>query len=94
MRMNLDHVANGRVGYWERRSFRVRLLSIGSEHASNKVCLQCKAAVPVGWKTCECYDHVFRSKGKAECNLREKAMKLLATHHRTPYLRTKLWTFL
>ena len=40
-----------------------------------KVCPQCKAAVPVRWKTCERCDHVFRSKRKAECNLREKAMK-------------------
>ena len=40
-----------------------------------KVCLQCKAAVPVRWKTCERCDHVFRSKQKAKCNLREKAMK-------------------
>ena len=40
-----------------------------------KVCQQCKAAVPVRWKTCERFDHVFRSKRKAECNLREKAMK-------------------
>ena len=40
-----------------------------------KIHPQCKAAVPVRWKTCECCDHVFRSKGKAECNLREKAMK-------------------
>ena len=40
-----------------------------------KVCPQCKAAVPVRWKTCERCDHVFRSKRKAECNLREKAVK-------------------
>ena len=40
-----------------------------------KVCPQCKAAVPVRWKTCECCDHVFGSKRKAECNLREKVMK-------------------
>ena len=40
-----------------------------------KVCPQCKAAVPVRWKTCERCDHVFRSKRKAECNLHEKAMK-------------------
>ena len=40
-----------------------------------KVCPQCKAAVPVRQKTCECCDHVLRSKRKAECNLREKAMK-------------------
>ena len=35
-----------------------------------KVCPQCKAAVPVRWKTCKRCDHVFQ---KAECNLREKA---------------------
>ena len=40
-----------------------------------KVCPQCKAAVPVRRKTCERCDHVFQSKRKAECNLREKAMK-------------------
>ena len=40
-----------------------------------KVCLQCKTAVPVRWKTCERCDHVFQSKGKAECTLREKAIK-------------------
>ena len=40
-----------------------------------KVCPQCKTAVPVRQKTCERCDHVFRSKRKAECNLREKAMK-------------------
>ena len=40
-----------------------------------KVCPHCKAAVPVRRKTCERCDHVFRSKRKAECNLREKAMK-------------------
>ena len=40
-----------------------------------KVCPQCKAAVAVRWKTYERCDHVFRSKRKAECNLREKAMK-------------------
>ena len=40
-----------------------------------KVCSQHKAPVPVRWKTCERCDHVFRSKRKAECNLREKAMK-------------------
>ena len=44
-----------------------------------KVCPQCKAAVPVRRKTCECCDHVFRSKRKAEFNLREKAMKHMRT---------------
>ena len=41
------------------------------------VCPQCKAAVPVRRKTCvtERCDHVFRSKRKADFNLREKAMK-------------------
>ena len=37
-----------------------------------RVCTQCKAAVPVRWKTCEHCVHVFRSKQKAECSLREK----------------------
>ena len=36
-----------------------------------KLCPQCKASVPVRWKTCECCYHVFRSKRKAECNLWE-----------------------
>ena len=44
-----------------------------------KVCSQCKAAVPVRWKTCKCCDHVFRSKWKAECNLQGKAMKRMRT---------------
>ena len=34
-----------------------------------KVCPQCKDAVPVRRKTCECCDLVFRSKQKAECKL-------------------------
>ena len=52
---------------------RVRLFVIGSKTVSmppTKVCSQCKA--PVRRKTCERYA-VFRS--KAECNLREKALK-------------------
>ena len=51
---------------------------IGSKTVSmppTKLCLQCKAAVPVRWKTCERCDYVFQPKQKAECNLREKAMK-------------------
>ena len=40
-----------------------------------KVCPQWKDAVPVRRKTCEDCDLVFRSKRKAECNLRVKAMK-------------------
>ena len=72
MRMNLDHVASGRFvlgesfDYWP---------GLAVSIPPTKVCPQCKAAVPVRWKTCERCDHVFRSKGKAECKLREKAMK-------------------
>ena len=65
MRMNLDHVASG--GDCE--------FALAVNMPPTKVCPQCKAAVPVRWKTCERCDHVFRSKRKAECNLREKAMK-------------------
>ena len=67
--MNLDHVDSGHFVFtWERRSLRVRLLIIGSKTVSmpqTKVCPQCKAAVPVRRKTCECCDHNFQSKRKA-----------------------------
>ena len=43
-------------------------------YAPTKVRPQCKAAVPVRRKTCECCDLVFRFKPKAECNLREKTV--------------------
>ena len=43
---------------------------------STKVCPQCKVAVPVRRKTCECCDLVFQFKRKAECNLREKTVYL------------------
>ena len=75
MRMNLDHVASGdfvlgrdvlcEFDYWP----------LAVSMPPTKVCPHCKAAVPVRRKTCERCDHVFRSKRKAECNLREKAMK-------------------
>ena len=75
MRMNLDHVASGdfvlrrdvlcEFDYWP----------LAVSMPPTKVCPQCKAAVPVRRKTCECCDDVFRSKRKAECNLQEKAMK-------------------
>ena len=75
MRMNLDHVASGdfvlgrdvlcEFDYWP----------LAVCMPPTKVCPQCKTAVPVRRKTCERCDHVFRSKRKAECNLREKAMK-------------------
>ena len=80
MHMNLDHADSGHfVLTWERRSLRVRLLVIGSKTVSmppTKVCPQCKAAVPVRWKTCECCDLVFRSK---QCNLRKKTKKHTST---------------
>ena len=84
MRMNLDHVDSGHfVLTWERHrerpSLQARLLVIGSKTVSmppTMLCPQCKGAIPVRRKTCECYDQVFRSRRKAECiNLREKAMK-------------------
>ena len=68
--MNLDHVASGR------ETFIVSLI-IGSKYASNKgmpavlSCCVCKM------KTCECCDHVFQFKRKAECKLREKAIVLV-----------------
>ena len=40
-----------------------------------KVCPQCKAAVPIRWKTCERRDHAFDPNEKQSVNLREKAMK-------------------
>ena len=60
---------------WKRRSLQVQLFAIGSKNAFNKGMLACIAAVTVRRKTCERCDHVFRSKRKVECNLREKAMK-------------------
>ena len=79
MRMNLDHVASGdfvlgrdvlcEFDYWP----------LAVSMPPTKVCPKCKAAVPVRWKTCERCDHVFRSKRKAEYNLREKAMKRMGS---------------
>ena len=72
MRMNLDRVASGGKTFIAASS----IIAVGSKYMpATKVCPQCKAAVPVRWKTCKRYDDVFRSKRKAECNLREKAMK-------------------
>ena len=68
MRVNLDHVASDvhcEFDYWP----------LAVNMPPTKVCPQCKAAVTVRWKTCERCDHVFRSKRKAECKLREKAIK-------------------
>ena len=80
MRMNLDmgHVASGRfvLGRDVHCEFNYWSLAV-SICLQKKVCPQCKAGVPVRSKTCESYDHVFRSKRKAECNLREKALKCM-----------------
>ena len=74
--MNLDHVTSGCfvlrrdvhcVDYWP----------LAVSMPPTKVCPQCKAAVPVRWKTCDRCDHVFRSRRIAECNLQENAMKCM-----------------
>ena len=81
MRMNLDHVTSGHfvlAWAWERffaSSCSLNYWPLAVSMPPTKVCPQCKAAVPVRQKTCERCDHVFRSERKAECNLREKAMK-------------------
>ena len=75
MRMNLDHVASGHFVLGRDVHCKFDSWPLAVSMPPTKVCPQCKAAVPVRRKTCECCDHVFRSKRKAECNLREKAMK-------------------
>ena len=68
-------MASGRFVFGRDVHFEFDYWPLAVSMPPTQVCPQCKAAVPVGWKTCERYDHVFRSKGKAECNLQEKAMK-------------------
>ena len=75
MRMNLDHVASGHFVLGRDVHCKFDSWPLAVSMPPTKVCPQCKAAVPVRWKTCERCDHVFRSKRKAECNLREKATK-------------------
>ena len=75
MRMNLDHVASGHFVLGRDVLCEFDYWPLAVSMPPTKVCPQCKAAVPVRRKTCECCDHVFRSKRKAECNLQEKAMK-------------------
>ena len=70
MRMNLDHVASGHFVFGRETFLASSPLAVSMP--PTKVCPHCKAAVPVRRKTCERCDHVFRSKRKAECNLREK----------------------
>ena len=69
------HVVSGRF-VLERDAFcEFDIWPLAVSMPSTKVCPQYKAAVPVKQKTCERCDHVFRSKRKTECNLREKGMK-------------------
>ena len=75
MRMNLDHVASGRFVLGRDAHCEFDYWQLAASMPPTKVCPQSKAAVPVRRKTCARCDHVFRSKRKAECNLREKAMK-------------------
>ena len=73
--MNLDHVTSSRFVLARDVHCEFDYWPSAVSMPPTKVYPQCKAAVPVRWKTCKCCDHVFRSKQKAECNLREKAMK-------------------
>ena len=75
MRMNLDHVASSHFVLGRDILCEFDYWPLAVSMPPTKVCPQCKAAVPVRRKTCECCDHVFQSKRKAGCNLREKAMK-------------------
>ena len=68
MHRKLDHVARPSCSHF-------REMNIDRTMPPRRVCLQCTAAILVRWKTCECCDHVFRSKREAECNLHEIAMK-------------------
>ena len=71
MRINLDHVASGHFVLGETffASLIIGHCPLAVSMPPTKVCPQCKAAVPVRWKTCECCNLAFRSKRKAECNL-------------------------
>ena len=75
MHMNLDNIASGHLVLGRDLHCEFDYWPLAVSMPPTMVCLQCKAAVPARWKTCERCDHVFRSKGKAEWNLREKAMK-------------------
>ena len=71
MRMNLDHVASGHFVLGRDVLCEFDYWPLAVSMPPTKVCPQCKAVVSVRLKTCECCDLVFRSKRKAECNLRE-----------------------
>ena len=68
MRMNLDHVGSGHFVLGRDVLCEFDYLPLAVRLPPTKVCPQCKAAVPVRRKTCECCDLVFRSKRRAECN--------------------------
>ena len=72
--MNLDHVASGHFVLGRDILCKFDYWPLAVSMPPTKVCPQCKAAVPVRRKTCERCDLVFRSKRKAECNLREKTV--------------------
>ena len=65
MRMNLDRVASGRFVLGRDVHCEFDYWPLAVSMPPTRVCPQCKAAVPVRWKTCERCDHVFRSTGKA-----------------------------
>ena len=65
MRMNLDHVASGDFVLGRDVLCEFDYWPLAVSMPPTKVCPQCE----------RCGHHVFRSKRKAECNLREKAMK-------------------
>ena len=74
MRMNLDHVASSHFVLQRDVLCKFDYWPLAVSMPPTKVCPQCKDALPVRWKTCECCDLVFRSKRKAECNLRENTV--------------------
>ena len=62
MRMNLNHVAGGHFVLGRDVLCEFNYWPLAVSMPPTKVCPQCKAAVPVRQKTCECCDLVFRSK--------------------------------
>ena len=58
MHMNLDHVASGRFVFGRDVHCEFDYWPLAVSMPATKVCLQCKAAVPVRWKTCEHCDRV------------------------------------
>ena len=64
MHMNLDHVADSRFVLGRNVHCEFDYWPLAVNMPPTKVSQQCKAAVPVRWKTYECCDHVIRSKRK------------------------------